>query len=436
VKLIRGGHFLAFTFLLIACLVSTGVFAESLQTEPEKTTEDEAYRGAADSLEMGKERWKLRLWDPLPEVGDLSQPMMIDLGRTEVTPLLGKTGEKKLEKEDRTGEFVIAPIPISNPTLGSGLALLGGYIYPMDEGDKVSPPSFTGGGGLYTSSGSWAGAVAQKAYLSQDRYRLLGAIGVANLNYDFYGIGTGAGKLDNSIPITQKGFGFIAEGLRRIKWDFFAGLRYQIVKIRTSIDREDRFTPEAFQVSTLELKVQTAALGLHIQRDTRDSTFYPKKGSLFDVRADPYSDLWGSDFNYQVYSIAYNKYISLSDRQVLALRGYGRFTAGRVPFFDLCLFGSGSDLRGYTAGQYRDRMMLATQAEYRLELPKRFGLVAFAGVGKVAPSLGEFNTKDLLPSAGGGLRYTIAEKNHINLRLDFAVGKESRAFYFSVGEAF
>jgi len=121
---------------------------------------------------------------------------------------------------------------------------------------------------------------------------------------------------------------------------------------------------------------------------------------------------------------------------VLALRAYGRFTAGRVPFFDLCLFGAGSDLRGYTAGQYRDRMMLAAQAEYRLELPKRFGLVAFAGVGEVAPSLGEFNTKDLLPSAGGGLRYTIATKNHVNLRLDYAVGKDSTALYFGVGEAF
>jgi hypothetical protein len=72
-------------------------------------------------------------------VEDLSQPLVIDLGKTEVTPLPDKTGEKKLEKENRTGEFGIAPIPISNPTLGHGLALVGGYIYPMNKGDIVIP---------------------------------------------------------------------------------------------------------------------------------------------------------------------------------------------------------------------------------------------------------------------------------------------------------
>ena len=81
-------------------------------------------------------------------------------------------------------------------------------------------------------------------------------------------------------------------------------------------------------------------------------------------------------------------------------------------------------------------MMLAAQAEYRLELPKRFGLVAFAGVGEVARALDDFNMQNLLPSVGAGLRYTLAKQNHINLRLDFAVGRDSQAFYVSIGEAF
>jgi hypothetical protein len=51
-------------------------------------------------------------------------------------------------------------------------------------------------------------------------------------------------------------------------------------------------------------------------------------------------------------------------------------------------------------------------------------------------TLNDLNTKDLLPSAGAGIRYTIAAENHINLRLDFAWGKGSKGLYFSVGEAF
>ena len=41
---------------------------------------------------------------------------------------------------------------------------------------------------------------------------------------------------------------------------------------------------------------------------------------------------------------------------------------GRVPFYDQCLLGMSQDLRGYEAGRYRDRRMLAAQAEYRREV--------------------------------------------------------------------
>jgi hypothetical protein len=49
------------------------------------------------------------------------------------------------------------------------------------------------------------------------------------------------------------------------------------------------------------------------------------------------------------------------------------------------------------AGQYIDRDMIATQLEYRLELPWRFGIVAFGGLGEVAPSVSKFRYQSLLP---------------------------------------
>jgi len=44
---------------------------------------------------------------------------------------------------------------------------------------------------------------------------------------------------------------------------------------------------------------------------------------------------------------------------------------GDVPFYELCLLGQYQDSRGYQTGQYRDRVMLTAQAEYRLELWKK-----------------------------------------------------------------
>jgi hypothetical protein len=80
--------------------------------------------------------------------------------------------------------------------------------------------------------------------------------------------------------------------------------------------------------------------------------------------------------------------------------------------------------------------MFATQAEYRLELRKRLGLVAFGGVGGVGRRWSDFRSDQLLPAGGAGLRFTLDKKNHINYRVDLAFGREGRTLVIGVGEAF
>jgi hypothetical protein len=53
----------------------------------------------------------------------------------------------------------------------------------------------------------------------------------------------------------------------------------------------------------------------------------------------------------------------------------------------------------------------------------------------VAKTFGDFNGSNLVPGGGIGLPYNLAQKNHLNLRADYAWGKNSRAFYMSMGEA-
>ena len=104
--------------------------------------------------------------------------------------------------------------------------------------------------------------------------------------------------------------------------------------------------------------------------------------------------------------------------------------------FDLCSYGSNSDLRGYVSGQYIDKRMFAAQLEYRWRFYWRFGMTVFAGVGGVAPEFNKFEFDKLLPAAGLGIRFLASEENHVNIGLDFAVGKRSSALYFRIGEAF
>ena len=61
---------------------------------------------------------------------------------------------------------------------------------------------------------------------------------------------------------------------------------------------------------------------------------------------------------------------------------------------------------------------------------------AFFGEGLVAPDFGSFTWDGLLPGGGVGLRFTVATQNHVNLRVDYAWGKNSSALYMGVAEAF
>jgi outer membrane protein assembly factor BamA len=134
---------------------------------------------------------------------------------------------------------------------------------------------------------------------------------------------------------------------------------------------------------------------VRLLRDTRPNRFYPTAGTLFDLSTNFFSassnlgttsDLTPNParakvYSYQTYRIIFNKYVSLSKSQVLAYNLYLCGTGGDAPFYGQCIFGVQNELQGYTAGRYIDRYMFATQLEYRLVLPKRFGLVGFGGVG-------------------------------------------------------
>ena len=334
----------------------------------------------------------------------------------------------------KEGEFVAAPIPFFSPALGFGLALGAAYIYNPSFAGTNAPPWVTGVGGFYSDNGSWGAGVAHKMNWNEDRWRLLGALAYADLQYDYFGVGTGAGEAGQSVPLRQAGGGGVIEVLRGAGNHWFVGPRYLLGHIQTSVETSDLNIPPTLARLPLKLDTQLAAVGLHLQRDTRDGTFYPTRGALFDVEANFYDPTFGSDFTFQAYTIAYNHYFPLATNHVLALRGYGRATGGNAPFFALASFGSGSDLRGYTPGRYRDRMMFTGQAEYRWRFTERFGVVAFAGFGGVAPELGQFDT--LLPSVGVGLRYVLAKKNNVGLRFDAAWGRGDHAFYAGIGEAF
>jgi hypothetical protein len=409
------------TFVLTVALIvpsSLSVSAQSLTAEPTIAEQVSASRTIeSDRLVPSEELFAK------PQTDDKKSP---DPKQTS-TPPTTPTKEKR-------GSFIFAPIPISSPTFGSGLILGIGYVFKLNKDDKLSPPSTIGMAGAFTSSGSRGGALGGRLYFSENKYQTTVLVAKGRANFDFYGIGHIPGRDPIIVPLKAGGTVFFGEFLRNIWKDVFVGPRFQYRSLYASIDGIR--PPGGFEVPAIDLKSVSAALGIHVQRDKRDSTFYPRKGSLIDFAGNFFDQAFGSRRQYQTYSLSYNGYHSVTDKQVFAYRAMGCSANGFVPFYDLCLYGFGADLRGYTGGQFQNRRMFATQAEYRVELPKRFGVVAFGGLGGVARDWNDFRTDKLLPAAGAGLRFNLDKKNHINYSIDFAYGREGHTISIGVGEAF
>lgn len=335
------------------------------------------------------------------------------------------------------GDFVVAPIPLSSPALGSGVIPVVAYIFPLRIKDDVSPPSAVGAAGLITDNGSRALAIAGQLFMRSDTYRITAAFVQGNLNYNLYGIGIVAGNAGQKLPLKQDGAAFLGEFLRKLKWNFFVGSR--VLTGHSVITRRDASMapPPVPLPSDLGFRSSLTSVGFTVKRDTRPNRFYPTAGTVFEFTSDFFADAFGSKYSFQSYKVTFNKYWSLGKSQVLAYNAYFCATGGEPPFYGNCIYGANNELRGYEAGRYLDPYMFATQFEYRLALPKRFGVVAFGGIGAVAAdSQGFLHSNAFLPSGGAGARFMLSKDYHVNLRADFATGKNEHTFSMGISEAF
>ena len=344
--------------------------------------------------------------------------------------------KKPAKKKLLPGSFVIAPLPIVSPAIGDGIIPVVGYIFPFSKNDKISPPSTVGAGGLITDNGSRAYFLGGQLFFDKNKYEVTTGYAHGNINYNIYGAGFVNGPQDLKLPLVQTGEVFFAEALRRVWWQIFIGPRLTTGSSFITLGAFDN--PNIPPIPPdVGLHTNLRAIGVRTVRDTRVNHFFPTSGSKVQFTADFYAQALGSKQTFQQYKFEFDKYITVHKNQVLATDVYVCNVAGDAPFYQKCIYGTSNELRGYTAGTYFDRHMYTAQAEYRLTLPKRIGLAAFAGLGGVVPGDNEFFTSShFLPDIGGGPRFNLSKQYHVNLRADFARGVGSWTWSLGLGEAF
>lgn len=275
-------------------------------------------------------------------------------------------------------------------------------------------------------------------YSNQNKWFVLGKIKLQSFPLKYFGIGMGTSPgyqalVDaNQIVIKER-------LLRKLRKNLYFGLEVEYQRLS-----QVQFKPGP-EVDALELPLgyegsSDLAIGLGLLYDSRHNVLNVRHGFFSELAVERYLPEF-STFAFTSVLFDTRIYREVAPNTVLAGQVYGFFNFGDIPFNQLALLGGESLMRGYYLGRFRDNHLSAAQAEIRfLPLPlgfsKRIGAAAFAGAGQVFNDFGRVTGKDLVWSAGGGLRFLLFPKKDIYTRFDIAFTSEGTGYYLFIGEAF
>lgn len=344
-----------------------------------------------------------------------------------MSPAVPDLRDEDVPLKAQSGDFLVVPVPISNPTFGTGLVAAGAFFYGQtEEQKKVQPASLTGFGGVYTDNESFAVAVAQQSYWDENRWRLNAVAGYVDFSLTLAAPDAGGGQTGVDWDIVGELVQFkISRKLGASRW--YGGVLARYISMDQNIDTT--LSPQDFDLGDT---TQVLGIGATVEYDHRDRPLNSKSGNLFKFDAIISTTSADGEDTYSSFNADYRSYHSLSDSLVLAWQVKGCSRDGNVPLWNACYIG----LRGFSATEYIGRQSAAGQAELRWNFHKRWGAVAFAGAGWAGDSFAEQGDDQNTPSYGIGGRFMVLKSQGINIRVDYAWSENDQAVHLSIAEAF
>ena len=287
-------------------------------------------------------------------------------------------------------------------------------------------------GAVYTFNKQLFFFLPFRLYSNNSRFLVYGEAGYYKYSYYFYGIGNN--QPNEYRELYKINFQRLRLNLmKKVNSKMYAGIRYWFENSRM-IETESGKQLSSGEITGSKSGI-ISGLGVALNYDTRDSIFYPGKGLFIDAGVQLNGSFIGSSFTFARYTVDASAYFKISPKSIIACNMVSDVVQGKAPFTYLALLGGSSKMRGFYEGKYRDNMLMAAGAEYRYSIFNRFAVVTFLNIGAVGKQINDA-TSNLRTSFGAGLRFNIVPKEHLNLRFDMAFGKQTNAFYFTIGEAF
>jgi len=334
------------------------------------------------------------------------------------------------QKIFRSKNIIVLPVVFRLPETRWGGGLAGTASFSFAKDSLNAKPSQLTFGTTFTQNKQILIFFPFKIFTNNDKYYFFSENGWYRFNYLYGGVG------ENRVPDEKYDTDYLRIrflAAKQIKKSTYVGLRlnFENYEVTSTVDGGEL----ASGIINGSDKSLTSGLGLSILRDTRDAVFYPKKGVFGEFYIVPSSRIFGANREFTKISLDFAHYKSLGSKTVLANQVVSVTNIGDVPFNQMAYLGGQQKMRGIYEGYFRDKNNLIFQTELRQEVWKFIGVAAFGSLGFLG------DEKDFIrfryPKYTYGIGLRIATKNHLNLRLDYALSPYTKGnFYATVGEAF
>jgi len=366
---------------------------------------------------------------PNPETALIQKTLWIAVLTALLCFPLEAAAEDGLKGKQKSKNYAVAPIVVSNPNIGTGAGATGMFFYDVGGDGEDQPRSSAQLVGAYTHTDSYFVGLLNSLHVLQDQVRSKAGLFHATINNEF------RDPLGGEADFATDVWAAFAQVTCRIQGDWFLGLQGLVSDVQYRPD-----TPQdADYLDRVGAEDTTSGgVGPVVSYDSRDNIHYPTSGTLAEIKGFVKPDAWGNDADYAVGDLVINHFTQLADDRVLALRLFGRTGTDDTPYSDKSRLGQGSDLRGFKSGEISGRTLLSGQVEHRWQLTERWGAVAFGGLAKLwDDDLEDLITEDLYYSVGAGIRFMLNTDQKINFRIDAAVGNgDNKGIYVGIREAF
>jgi len=381
----------------------------------------------------------------------------------------------KAPKPPKKLSALVLPNISSNPTNGFILGVGGAFGWYMGpkESTKVSSAPFTA---AVTSKSQLITFVKPNIYTKDNQFYLQGDLRFYLYSQPTYGLGTNSpdsAKVPSGISWMGEGAGGdsvlfpmkfnlvkIHEIVnKRLVGELYAGIGYHL-DYYYSIEDENYFpatdstpaleTPHHYYTNKNDFSTEDymlSGISLNVLYDTRDNQINPYKGMYANINYRINPTFLGSDQNSSSLWLEFRTYVGLSKktpRHLIGFWAFGNFgLSGELPYLTLPALGDDQRARsgrGYTNGRYRGDKMVYGEIEYRFPITqcsKILGGVLFVNaVSTSNPNTDIALFEYIRPAVGFGIRVMVNKYFRTNINLDFAIGHESKGFYFSGQETF